>query len=60
MEVRPPQLDAASTVMQLWLLRSELYQALSEQFGQAEAAARVDTLRPLFQGFLPSKQLRAV
>ena len=54
------QLAGATSAMQLWLLRSELYQALSEQFGQAEAAARVDTLRPLFQGFLPSKQLRAV
>ena len=54
------QLAGATTAVQLWLLRSELYQAVSEKFGQAEAKARVDSLCPLFRGFLPSKQLRAI
>jgi hypothetical protein len=54
------QLAGATSAVQLWLLRSEVYQAISEQFGQAEAAARVESLRPLFRGFLPTKQLRAV
>ena len=53
------QLAGASSVVQLWLLRSEVYQAVSEQFGQAEAAARIESLQPLFEGFLPAKQLRA-
>ena len=54
------QLADATSAVQLWLLRSEIYQAISEQFGQAEAALRVESLRPLFQGFLPAKQLRAI
>jgi hypothetical protein len=53
------QLAGASSAVQLWLLRSEVYQAVSEQFGQAEAAARIESLQPLFEGFLPAKQLRA-
>ena len=47
------QLAGASSAVQLWLLRSEVYQAVSEQFGQAEAAARIESLQPLFKGFLP-------
>ena len=60
LEVRPPQLDAASTVMQLWLLRSEIYQAVSDQFGQQEAMRRVKLLTPEFEGLLPERQLRSV
>ena len=59
-EVRPPQLDAASTVMQLWLLRSAIYQAVSDQFGQQEAMRRVKLLTPEFEGLLPERQLRSV
>ena len=33
------QLAGASSAVQLWLLRSEVYKAVSEQFGQAEASA---------------------
>lgn len=54
------QLDAASTVMQLWLLRSEIYQAVSDQFGQHEAMRRVKLLTPEFEGLLPERQLRSV
>ena len=54
------QLASATSAVQLWLLRSEVYQAVAERFGQAEATARIDSLRPLFRGFVPSKQLRAV
>ena len=60
MEVRPPQLDGASSVMQLWLLRSEIYQAVSDQFGQQEAMRRVKLLTPEFEGLLPERQLRSV
>ena len=60
LKVRPPQLDAASTVMQLWLLRSEIYQAVSDQFGQQEAMRRVKLLTPEFEGLLPERQLRSV
>ena len=47
------QLEGARTAMQLWLLRSEIYQAVADQFGQPEAQRRVDRLAPLFAGLLP-------
>ena len=53
------QLDTAGSVMQLWLLRSEIYQAVSDQFGQHEASRRVKRLTPLFDGLLPERQLRS-
>ncbi|QTD44633.1 hypothetical protein [Ottowia testudinis] len=52
------QLDSAATVLQLWLLRSEIYQAVSDQFGQHEAMRRVKRLKPLFEGLLPERQLK--
>ena len=52
------QLENAQSAMQLWLLRSEVYQAVSEKFGQAAAAERVAALKPLFRRFVPEKQLR--
>ena len=45
--------------MQLWLLRSEIYQAVSDQFGQQEAMRRVKLLTPEFEGLLPERQLRS-
>ncbi|MDO5692120.1 MAG: hypothetical protein Q4G70_06535 [Pseudomonadota bacterium] len=51
-------LDGASSAMQLWLLRAEIYQAVSDQFGQQEAMRRVERLAPLFEGLLPANQLR--
>ena len=53
-------LDGASSVMQLWLLRSEIYQAVSDQFGQRAAMRRVKLLTPEFEGLLPERQLRSV
>ena len=46
--------------MQLWLLRSEIYQAVSDQYGQQEAMRRVKRLTPEFEGLLPERQLRSV
>ena len=54
------QLEGARTAMQLWLLRSEIYQAVSDQFGQHEAMRRVKLLTPEFEGLLPERQLRSV
>ena len=49
-------LDGASSVMQLWLLRAEIYQAVADEFGQPEAMRRVERLAPLFDGLLPARQ----
>ncbi|MDO5623267.1 MAG: hypothetical protein Q4G71_01085 [Pseudomonadota bacterium] len=52
------QMESATTALQLWMLRSEVYQAVSEQFGQHEAAQRVARLGPLFRGLVPQRKLR--
>lgn len=52
------QMEGATTALQLWMLRSEVYQAVSERFGQHEATKRVAGLAPLFRGLLPDAQLR--
>lgn len=52
------QMEGATTALQLWMLRSEVYQAVSERFGQREASRRVADLAPLFRGLLPDAQLR--
>ena len=49
-------LDSAHTVMHLWLLRAEVYQAVAERFGQAEATRRIERLAPAFDGLLPPRQ----
>ncbi|MCW5648952.1 MAG: hypothetical protein KIS62_04340 [Ramlibacter sp.] len=47
------QIARASTVIELWLLRSTLYQYLAQDLGQAAAASRVDSLLPLFGPAVP-------
>lgn len=49
-------LEGTSSVMQLWLLRAEIYQAVADEFGQPEAMRRIERLAPLFDGLLPAKQ----
>jgi hypothetical protein len=46
------QVSAATSAQQLWLLRSEVYQAVSDEFGQSEAERRISALTPLFEGFV--------
>ncbi|MFV0681502.1 hypothetical protein [Ottowia sp.] len=47
-------INAAESTQQLWLLRGEVYQAISDQFGQHEAERRMALIEPLFP-----QQLRA-
>jgi len=46
------QIARADCVVDLWLLRSDLYQYLAQDLGQSEAALRIGTLVPLF-GHVP-------
>jgi hypothetical protein len=48
-------LRSADTIVQLWLLRAEIYQAVANEFGQPEAMRRVEHLAPLFDGLLPAR-----
>jgi hypothetical protein len=47
-------------VSDLWMMRSDVYQLISKRQNQAEAAQRVNTLLPLFEGWIPRQQMTQV
>jgi hypothetical protein len=50
----------ALSVSDLWLLRSGLYQTISKQHSQGEAALRINALLPYFKQWIPDRQLSSV
>ena len=47
------QIKHASSAVELWLLRSDMFQCLARERGQMHAAERVAELSPLFRDALP-------
>lgn len=47
----------ASTPQELWLLRNDAYQLISQQHDQSTAANRINALLPYFEGHLTPRQL---
>ncbi len=47
------ELERANTVVELWLMRSNLYQYLAQDLGEAEAVSRISNLLPLFKDAIP-------
>ncbi len=47
------ELERANTVLELWLMRSNLYQYLAQDMGEAEATRRISALLPLFKDAIP-------
>ncbi len=52
------QIARADSVVELWLLRSSLYQYLAQDLGQTAATQRVADLLPLFKGAVPGSAAR--
>jgi hypothetical protein len=50
----------AQTGLELWLIRSDIFQCVSRERGQEEARRRVNALRPGFAKHIPKKQLVAI
>lgn len=50
----------ADSAQQIWLMRSEIYQAVARQHCEAEAARRVNGLLPMFEGWLPPGALTRI
>ena len=44
-------------VQELWMLRSDIHQLLSQHFNQSEASHRINNLLPCFVGWIPERQL---
>lgn len=51
------KIDEARTPLELWLLRNDAYQLISQQHDQSVAARRINTLIHSFEGWLEPKQL---
>ncbi|MDO9436963.1 hypothetical protein [Hydrogenophaga sp.] len=51
------KIDHARTPQDLWLLRNDAYQLISQQHDQTVAASRINTLMHCFEGWLEPKQL---
>ena len=50
------RVNGAITAEDLWHLRSELYQCISQLHSQSEAAIRINSLLPSFAGWIPALQ----
>ena len=44
-------------VQELWMLRSDIHQLLSQYANQTEASHRINSLLPCFVGWIPERQL---
>ncbi len=47
----------ARTPDDLWTLRSDIHQCISQTYTQSEASSRINRLAPLFKGWVPASQL---
>ena len=51
------RISGALTADELWQIRSELHQCISQLHSQTEAALRINSLLPTFTGWVPARQL---
>lgn len=54
------KINAAKTGSDLWLLRSDLYQCISQTHNQTEAVRRINELVPVFEGWVPACNLTRI
>ena len=50
------RVNGATSADELWQLRSELHQCISQLHSQSEAASRINSLLPCFEGWIPARQ----
>lgn len=51
------RIDQARTAQELWLLRNDAFQVISQQHNQSVATERINALIQCFEGWLEPKQL---
>ena len=54
------KINAAKTGADLWLLRSDLYQCISQTHNQTEAVRRINDLVTVFEGWIPARNLTRI
>ncbi len=51
------KIESARTPQELWMLRNDAFQLISQQHNQSVAAERINALIQIFEGWLEPKQL---
>lgn len=51
------KIEHSHTAQDLWLLRNDAYQMISQQTNQKEAAERINALLAVFDGWVDARQL---
>lgn len=51
------KIASAATAQDLWMLRNDAYQVISQQHSQTEAATRINHLMDAFEGWVEPRQL---
>lgn len=54
------KIEQAATAAELWALRSDLHQYIAQVHSERVAAARINDLAALFEGWLPASQLTRI
>ena len=54
------KINAAASAQDLWLLRNDAYQVISQQHNQAVAAERINQLLATFDGWVDPRQLAKI
>lgn len=54
------RISSADSVIELWLLRSDIYQCVARESGQGEASRRINSLLPVFEGWIPARHLAPI
>lgn len=54
------QIESARTPQELWMLRNDAFQLISQQHNQSVAAERINELIQCFEGWLEPKQLMRI
>ncbi len=54
------KISVAQTPSELWMLRSDLHQCISQAHTQTEAAERINSLIEVFEGWVPVSQLTRI
>ena len=54
------KINVCRTASDLWLLRRDLYQCISQEHTQGVAAESINRLIPAFEGWLPASQFKRI
>ena len=54
------RIGLAGSVIELWLMRADIFQYLAQDLGQREAAQQITALEPLFAGLVPGIAARRI